>query len=134
MRPLVLGRRVVPPLARGARERDDVAHRLLRDLRDHAGPHSPPPLFLRQHVHFRLELPVRRDRPRLGEHLPALDLVFIDPPQQTPHIVPRLPLVQQLAEHLHPRHHRRLRLPPPHDLDLVPPLHPPPPDPPRHHP
>src|SRR5438874_804927 len=32
MRPLVLGGRVVPSLTRAARERDDVAHRLLRDL------------------------------------------------------------------------------------------------------
>src|SRR2546427_2466544 len=34
MRPPVLGRGVVPPLALGAGERNDVAHRLLRDLRD----------------------------------------------------------------------------------------------------
>src|SRR2546430_9998095 len=44
MRALVLRGRVVPPLARGAREGDDLPHRLLRDLRDDAGPHRPPPL------------------------------------------------------------------------------------------
>src|SRR3989338_3202612 len=93
----------------------------------------PPPLLLRQHVDLRLELPVRLDRPRLGEHLPPLYLLLVDPPQQTAHIVPRLPLVQELAEHLHPRHHRPLRLPHPHNLRLVPPLHDPPLDPPRHH-
>src|SRR2546426_11968758 len=43
MRALVLRGRVVPPLARGAREGDDLPHRLLRDLRDDAGPHRPPP-------------------------------------------------------------------------------------------
>src|SRR3989304_4203926 len=64
----------------------------------------PPPLLLRQHVDLRLELPVRLDRPRLGEHLPPLYLLLVDPPQQTAHVVPRLPLVQELAEHLHPPH------------------------------
>src|SRR5260370_19738613 len=44
MRPPVLGRRVVAPLAIGAREGDDVAHDLVRDLRDDAGAHRPPPL------------------------------------------------------------------------------------------
>src|SRR2546430_12502285 len=29
-------------------------------------------------VHFRLELLVRLDRPRLGQHLAALDIVFVD--------------------------------------------------------
>src|SRR3972149_1238761 len=91
----------------------------------------PPPLLLRQHVDLRLELPVRLDRPRLGEHLPPLYLLLVDPPQQTPHIVPRLPLVQELAEHLHPRHHRLLRLPDPHNLDLFPHLPDPPLGPPR---
>src|SRR3989337_1885390 len=49
------------------------------------------PLLLRQHVALRLELPVRLDRPRLGEHLPPLYLLLVDPPQQTAHVVPRLP-------------------------------------------
>src|SRR5438445_698359 len=95
----------------------------------------PPPLFLRQHVHLRLELLVRLDRARLGQHLPPLHLVLVHPPQERPDVVPRLPLVQELAKHLHPRHHALLRLlRHPHDLDLVPhppdpPLHPPP-----HHP
>src|SRR5260370_14586894 len=43
MRPPILGRRVVASLAIGAREGDDVAHDLVRDLRDHAGAHRPPP-------------------------------------------------------------------------------------------
>src|SRR2546429_2705841 len=94
----------------------------------------PPPLFLGQHVYFRLELLVGLDRARLGQHLPALDIVLVHPAQQRPNIVPRLPLVQQLAEHLHPRHHRLARVRHPHDLDLFPHLHHPALHPPRHHP
>src|SRR6266850_1349403 len=99
----------------------------------------PPALFLRQHVHLGLELLVRLDRARLGQHLPPLDLFLVDPPQQRPDIVPRLPLVQQLAEHLHARHHRLARVLDPHDLHFLahlpdppphPPPHPPPPPPP----
>ena len=48
---------------------------------------------------------------------------FSIPRSKQPHVVPRLRLVQQLAEHLHPRHHRLPRLPKPHDLHLVPHLH-----------
>src|SRR5262245_39785957 len=198
MRPPVLGRRIVPSLTARAGERDDVAHGLLRDLRDHAGAHRPPPppnrkpqptlppdqpghadhpptafplpahtpplrhrarppphtlapqvklrlipvekrrlpppLVLAQHVHLGLELLVRLDRPRLRQHLPPLHFILIDPPQQRPDVVPRLPLVQQLPKHLHPRHHRlpRLRLHP-HDLDLFPHLHHAPLHPPRDH-
>src|SRR5437867_9395487 len=93
----------------------------------------PPPLFLRQHVHFRLELLVRLDRPRLGQHLPPFHFFLVDPPQQRPHIVPRLPLVQELAEHLHPRHHRLARVVHPPHLHFLAHLHDPPPHPPAHH-
>src|SRR5881296_2055230 len=197
VRPPILRRRVVPPLTRGARERDDVAHRLLHDLRDDARPHRPaplpnrkpqlllhrnrhdqldrhrhvvprhhhlhpagqrahprhvrrpkiklrpvpievrrvpPPLFLRQDIHFRLEFPVRLDGARLRQHLAPLHLVLVNPPQQRPNIVPRLPLVQELAEHLHPRHHRLARVVDPHDLHFLAPLHHPPPPPPPPHP
>src|SRR4030067_1066244 len=49
-------------------------------------------------------------------------------------VLPRLPLVQGLVEHLHPGHHRALALlPQPHDLHRFPGLHHPPVDPPRHH-
>src|SRR5215813_46015 len=95
----------------------------------------PPPLLLRQHVHLGLERLVRLDRPRLRQHLPPLHPVLIDPAQERPNVVPRLPLVQKLAEHLHPRHHALpRRVLHPHDLDLVPHLHDPPLPPPRHHP
>src|SRR5262245_9553542 len=42
--PLVLRERVVPALAAAAGERDDVAHGLVLDLRDHTRPHRPAPL------------------------------------------------------------------------------------------
>src|SRR2546425_157300 len=76
MRALVLRGRVVPPLARGAREGDDLPHCLLRDLRDDAGPHRPPPL------------PHRKPQPPLPRHRR-------DPPHRHRHLVPR-------PHHLHP--------------------------------
>src|SRR5439155_9587758 len=94
----------------------------------------PPPLRLGQHIHLGLAPLVRGDGPRLREHLPALHFLFVDAPEQTANIIPRLPLVQQLPEHLHPCHHRLARLPKPHDLHLFPPLPPPPPPPPPPHP
>src|SRR6266536_3462914 len=87
----------------------------------------PAPLLLRQHVDRRLELGVRRDRLRRRHAHPPLQVLLLDPPQQQPDVVPRDRLVHRLAEHLHPRHHRLPRLPQPHDLHLVPHLHPPPP-------
>src|SRR5205814_763067 len=71
-------------------------------------------------------LRVRRDRPRLGQHLPPLDVLALGPAQQTPQVVPRLPLVQNLAEHLHPGHHRLGGRLDPHHLHLFPRLDPPP--------
>src|SRR5437867_2689533 len=93
----------------------------------------PPPLLLRQHVHLALELRVRRDRFRLRQHHPPLHFVLLHATQQQPHVVPRLPLVQELAEHLHPRHHRLLVRPKPHHLHFLPHLHLPPLHPPRRH-
>src|SRR5437870_3412215 len=189
---LVLRRRVVPPLARRARASDDLAHRLLRDLRDDAGTHRPPPLpdrkpqlllhrhrrdqvdrhrhvvprhhhlhprrqrhhprhvrrpkielrpvpvekrrvppplLLGQHIHLGLAPLVRGDGPRLREHLPALYFLFVDAPEQTANIIPRLPLVPHPPEPLHPCHHRLARLPKPHDRHVSPHLHHPPPHP-----
>src|SRR3989442_7261001 len=88
MRALVLRGRVVPPLARGAREGDDLPHRLLRDLRDDAGPHRPPPLPDRKpqlplHRHPRAQLdPHRHVRP---PHDP------LHPPPPTPPTPPPPP-------------------------------------------
>src|SRR5438445_2960897 len=88
----------------------------------------PPPLLLRQHVYLRLAPLVRRDRPRLRQHLPPLHFLLVHPPQQTPHIVPRLPLLQHLPTHPHPRPPHPP--PPPQPLTLPPPPLPPPPPPP----
>src|SRR5690606_32458873 len=44
-------------------------------------------LLLRQHVHLRLELRVRRDRTRLRQHLAALHLVTLGAAQQHAHVV-----------------------------------------------
>src|SRR6266581_6603801 len=61
----------------------------------------PPALLLREHVHLALELGVRGDRGRFGQHLPALHLFPLGAPQEHPDVVPRLPLVPELPEH-HP--------------------------------
>src|SRR5947209_9216905 len=95
----------------------------------------PAPLVLRQHVHFTLKLRVRRDALRLRQHHPPLHLVPLDAPHEQPHVAPPPPLIHQLAEHLHPRHHRLLfrpKPPQPHFLPPPPPppVHPPPPPPP----
>src|SRR5437879_2547991 len=94
----------------------------------------PPAFLFGQDVHFALELRVRRDRLRLRQHHPPLHLVLLHAAQQQPHVVPRLPLVQELAEHLHPRHHRLLVRPKPHHLHFLPHLPLPPLAPPRRHP
>src|SRR5205809_4187576 len=91
----------------------------------------PPAFLFGQDVHFALELRVRRDRLRLRQHHPPLHLVLLHPAQQQADVVPRLPLIQQLAEHLHPRHHHLLVRPEPHHLPFLPPLPLPPADPPR---
>src|SRR5438034_10791931 len=44
---------------------------------------------------------VRGDGARLAEHLPALDLLALDAAQQAADVVAGLPLVEDLAEHLH---------------------------------
>src|SRR6266568_4466690 len=92
------------------------------------------PLLLRQHVHLTLELRVRGDAPRLGQHHPPLHFLPVRPPQQHPDVVPRRPLVQELLEHLDPRHHLLLDLrAQPHQLHFLPHLHLPPLHPPRRH-
>src|SRR5215213_10739313 len=59
-------------------------------------------LLLLQAVHLGLELRVRRDRARLAEHLPALDLLAAHATQEAADVVACLTLVQDLAEHLDP--------------------------------
>src|SRR5215469_14474143 len=93
----------------------------------------PSPLFLRQHVRFRFELRVRRDRSRLAHHLPAFHVLFLRTPQQQSHVVARYPLVQQLPEHLHPCHYLLLCRSESHNLRFFAHLHLAPLDSPRHH-
>src|SRR5688572_14153020 len=76
-------------------------------------------LFLRQHVHLGLELRVRLDRARLAQHLATLHFFTLGAAQQHAHVVARLPLVQELAEHLHARADRLLRVADTDDLDFV---------------
>src|SRR3990172_3827220 len=94
----------------------------------------PPAFVFAQDVDFRLELLVPLDRPRLRQHLPTLHFIFVNASKQRADVIAGPPLIEELPEHLHPRHHRLLhRLLHPHDLDLFPYLHNPPLHPTRHH-
>src|SRR5438128_12104752 len=114
MRPLVLRRRIVPPLTRGACERDDVAHGrpLFLDLGDDAGAHRAAPFADREP-----QLLLHRDR------LDQLDRQR--PPPPPPHPPPPPPPPP------HPPHPPPPQLalppPPPHPPPLPPPPPPPPP-------
>jgi hypothetical protein len=61
-------------------------------------------LFLLEDVHLAEELLVRGDGAGLGEHLAALDVVLLHAAEQAADVVARLPLVEQLAEHLDAGH------------------------------
>ena len=77
-------------------------------------------LLLGEHVHLGLELRVRGDRTRLGQHLAALDVLALDAAEQGADVVTGLPLVEQLAEHLDAGDHGLLDLRlHADDLDLV---------------
>src|SRR5688572_6918019 len=78
-----------------------------------------PALFLRQHVHLGFELRVRLDAARLAQHLTTLHFFALRAAQQYADVVARLPLVQQLAEHLNARADRLLRVTDADDLNLV---------------
>src|SRR5919201_4820354 len=58
-------------------------------------------LLLGEHVRLGHERLVRLHRGRLREDLAALDVVAFDPAQEHADVVPRLALVEELAEHLH---------------------------------
>ena len=89
-----------------------------------------PPLLFGQHIDLSLEIGVRSDGPRLGQHLAPLHIIFTHPPQQNPDIVPGPTLIQQFAEHFDPGSHRLMSGTDPHDLHFLihlqnPLLHPP---------
>src|SRR5690606_3144498 len=75
--------------------------------------------FLGQNVHLGREVRVRVDRTGLGQYLAALDFLALGAAQQNTHVVARLALVQQLAEHLNARARRLHRLVDTHDLDFL---------------
>src|SRR5215469_4908839 len=75
--------------------------------------------FLRQHVHFRLEVRVRRDRTRLRQNLPALDAFALDTAQEAADVVASLTLVEQLAEHFDAGDGGLLRRPDADDFDFL---------------
>src|SRR5690349_21795283 len=80
-------------------------------------------LVLREHVDLGLEVRVRGDRARLGEHLPALDVLPLDAAEERTGVVAGLRVVEGLLEHLEPGDDRLLGLRmDPDDLDLVPDL------------
>src|SRR3546814_2785864 len=66
-----------------------------------------------------LELGVRSDAARLGQHLPALHVVTLGAAQQQARVVARLALVEQLAEHLHARDRGLLGRTDADDLDFL---------------
>src|SRR5438552_19117853 len=57
-------------------------------------------LLLGQDVDLGRELGVGLDRTRHGQDLAALDLLALDAPDQTAHVVPGAALVEQPLEHL----------------------------------
>src|SRR6185369_7356308 len=78
-----------------------------------------PALFLAQHVDLGREVRVRLDRAGLAQHLAALDFLALGAAQQNAHVVARLALVQQLAEHLHAGAGGLLRRADADDLDFL---------------
>src|SRR5438128_1715101 len=86
----------------------------------------PPALFLRQDVHLGGELRVRLHGPGLRDDLAALDVLALDPAEEQADVVAGLALVEQLAEHLDPRHDHLAGVADPEDLDLFADLHDPP--------
>src|SRR5207244_597161 len=111
---LVLRRRVVPPLARRARESDDLAHRLPRDLRGDAGAHRPTPLPDRKQqllLHRHRRDPLSRPRHAVPHPL---------------HRPPRSPRALHRHTRPPPRSPRPPRPPPPRAPPAPPPPSPPP--------
>src|ERR1041384_5888132 len=133
LRPIPLEKRRMPaPLLPRQHVHFALQLRVRRDAPP-AFPPPPPPPPPPQPVPFALNFRGRRDPPRLRHPPPPLPLVLLDAPEEEAHVVPRLPLVQQLPEHLHPRHHRLLVRPKSHHLHFLLPLPLPPLDPPRRH-
>src|SRR5205085_6810723 len=78
----------------------------------------PPAFFFGQHIRFRFEFGVWRNRARLANHLPAFHIFFFRAAQQQSNVVARNPFVQQFAEHLHSGHNLFLRGTESHNFDF----------------
>src|SRR6185437_6871928 len=76
-------------------------------------------LLLLEDIDLSFELGVGRDRAGLAEHLAALDLLTLGASKQTTHVVSRLTLVEDLAEHLHTGDHSGGGVVDSHDLDRI---------------
>src|SRR5215831_7386815 len=79
--------------------------------------------LLREDVDLALELRVRLDRARLGQHLTALDVVFFDAAQEHADVVAGDALIEQLPEHLDAGDDLLLRRLESDDLDFLADLH-----------
>ncbi|CAM8634559.1 hypothetical protein MCEMAEM21_01759 [Oxalobacteraceae bacterium] len=62
---------------------------------------------------------MRLDRTRLSQHLTTLNVFTLGTTQQHAHVVARLTLIQQFAEHLHTRARRLLRVADTHNLKFL---------------
>src|SRR5271168_5012897 len=62
--------------------------------------------FFAQNVNFALEPLVALDRTRLGDDLPALDVVLVDTAQQQADVVARHARIEQFLEHFDARDYR----------------------------
>ncbi len=76
-------------------------------------------LLLLQNVDLALEVSVRGDGLRSRENHPADDVLLLRAAEQEAHVVASLRVVEQLAEHLHARHHVFRRVAEAHALHLV---------------
>ena len=67
-------------------------------------------LFLGQYIHLRLELRMRCNRSRFGQHLTTNNFLSLYTTKQYSYIITGTTLVQKLPEHLHSSRHRLARL------------------------
>jgi hypothetical protein len=81
-------------------------------------------LFLLEDVDLAHELLVRRDRARLAEDLPALDVRALDAAEEDADVLARAALVEDLAEHLDARDRGLAGVAEADDLDVLARLHP----------
>src|SRR5690606_16075087 len=78
-----------------------------------------PTLLLLQNVNRTIETSMRRDRTRLRQHLPTLDILTPHTPQQHTHVVTSHTRIQRLTMHLNTRNNRLHRIAEADDLDLI---------------